>query len=71
MASALAPSPDGNGIMMIGGLSSSAIVDTFLELKKDGQGWVGSWTTLTVKLQNPRWSHVVIPVYMDKDVCEL
>jgi hypothetical protein len=68
--SAMAPSPDGNGVILVGGYSSGTL-DSILELKADGQGWVGEWTTLSTKLQYPRNYHVVIPVLMDKDVCEL
>ena len=46
-------------------------LDSILELKADGQGWVGTWTTLSTKLQYARWSHVVIPVFMKKDICGL
>ncbi len=68
----MAPSPDGNGVILIGGMDSSYnILDTILELKADGQGWVGSWTTLSTKLQYARDTHVVIPVLMDKGNCEL
>ena len=59
----MASSPDGNGVILFGG--------EILELRSDGQGWVGSWTTLTAKLQTPRYSHVVISVFMEKDTCEL
>ena len=62
--SAMASSPDGNGVILFGG--------EILELRSDGQGWVGSWTILTAKLQSPRrYQHVVIPVFMEKDTCEL
>ena len=47
----MAPSPDGNGVILIGGYSSGNILDTIFELKADGQGWVGSWATLSTKLQ--------------------
>ena len=68
----MAPSPDGNGVILIGGWSSSSgYLDTILELKADGQGWVGAWTTLSTKLQYARWWHVVIPVFMKKDICGL
>ena len=68
----MAPSPDGNGVILIGGTHSSRnSLDTILELKADGQGWVGAWTTLSTKLQYARGSHVVIPVLMDKGNCEL
>ena len=69
----MAPSPDGNGVILVGGRSSLSInyLDSILELKADGQGWVGSWTTLTTKLQYPRYRHIVIPVLMDKEICGL
>ena len=67
----MAPSPDGNGVILIGGYSGSEYLDTILELKADGQGWVGSWTTLSTKLQYARRSHLVIPVWMDPNICGL
>ena len=69
--SAMAPSPDGNGVILVGGRRSGSYLDSILELKADGQGWVGSWTTLTTKLQYARREHIVIPVLMDKDICGL
>ena len=69
--SAMAPSPDGNGIILVGGFTEYGYTDSILELKADGQGWVGSWTTLTTKLQYARAYHVVIPVLMEKDICDL
>ena len=69
--SAMAPSPDGNGVILVGGDKLESSLDSILELKADGQGWVGSWTTLTTKLQYARREHVVIPVLMDKDICGL
>ena len=33
--------------------------------------WVGAWTTYTTKLQNKRSAHIVIPVLMDKVICDL
>ena len=71
ISGAMAPSPDGNGVILIGGVSSSGYLDTILELKADGQGWVGSWTTLSTKLQYARRSHLVIPVWMDPNICGL
>ena len=68
----MAPSPDGNGVILVGGKSSStSYLDSILELKADGQGWVGSWTTLTTKLQYARRYHIVIPVLMNKEICGL
>ena len=65
--SAMATSPDGNGVILVGGLNS----DSILELKADGQGWVGAWTTLSTKLQYGRQQHIIIPVLMEKDICGL
>ena len=63
---AMAPSPEGNGVILVGGtIYSSGHTDSILELKSDGQGWVGSWTILTIKLHHPRAYHVLIPVIMD------
>ena len=53
----------GNGVILLilferyaGGL----VTDPILEIiNSDGQGWVGTWTTLSVKLQYPRYLHVV------------
>ena len=68
----MAPSPDGNGVILVGGYSSNEEpLDSILELKSNGQGGVGSWTTLTTKLKYARTNHVVIPVLMDKDICGL
>ena len=68
----MAPSPDGNGVILIGGRDSSYnSLDTILEMKADGQGWVGSWTTLSKKLQYARRSHLVIPVWMHPNICGL
>ena len=62
----MASSPDGNGVILFGGESSTTLyVDTILELKSDGQGWVGAWTTQSRTLQYVRRSNVVIPVYMN------
>ena len=70
--SAMATTPDGNGVILVGGKSSStSFLDSILELKADGQGWVGTWTTLTTKLQYARREHIVIPVLMEKDICGL
>ena len=68
----MAPSPDGNGVILVGGRSSSGNdLNSILELKEDGQGWVGAWTTLTTTLQYARRQHIVIPVIMKKDSCGL
>ena len=64
--------PDGNGVLLFGGYSDSpGILDEILQLKSDGNGWVGSWITLEAKLQYGRLHHVVIPICMAKDSCDL
>ena len=70
--SAMATSPDGNGVILVGGRSPlTYYLDSILELKADGQGWVGAWTTLSTKLQYARANHIIIPVLMNKDICGL
>ena len=66
---AMATSPDGNGVILVGGYSSYR--DSILELKADGQGWVGAWTTLSTKLQYKRGYHIIIPVLMQSHICGL
>merc|ERR1712062_898097 len=71
----MATSPDGNGVILVGGYKYSSgswtASDSILELKADGQGWVGAWTTLSTKLQYARYQHVIIPVLMNKNICGL
>ena len=72
-AGAMASSPDGKGVILFGGKRQVPDLDThldILELRSDGKGWVGSWTTLTAKLQYPRFYHVVIPIFMEIEACE-
>ena len=70
--SSLATSPDGNGVIMFGGATSSSYnTNTIIELKSDGQGWVSDWTILSAKLQFPRYYHLVIPLLMEQNVCGL
>ena len=66
---AMASSPDGNGVILFGGnnwpysqlhFTASSPLDTILELRSNGQGWASSWTTLTTKLKHSREYHVVI-----------
>ena len=75
-ASAMATSPDGNGVILVGGKSGTYSsgynnLDSILELKADGQGWVGAWTTLSTKLQYARENHIVIPIWIKNDICNL
>ena len=70
--SAMATTPDGNGVILVGGRSPQTYyLDSILELKADGQGWVGAWTTLSTKLQYARRDHIIIPVLMNKNICGL
>ena len=71
LGGAMASSPDGNGVILFGGYSGKGrYIDSILELRSDGQGWARTWKTHTIKLQNARGFHVVIPVVMDVDDCE-
>ena len=58
--SAMATSPDGEGVILFGGYNGdkSAKEDTLLELRYDSD----KWTTLPQKLKQPRDRHVVIPI---------
>ena len=67
--STMETSPDGDGVVLFGGYGGAS--DTIMELKADGQGGVGTWTTLSAKLQYGRDYHVVIPLLMKKDICGL
>ena len=67
----MATSPEGNGVILVGGQSSSGYLDSILELKTNDQGWVGAWTTLSTKLQYARRFHIIIPVLMNKNICRL
>ena len=64
-------SPEGNGVILVVGQSSSGYLDSILELKTNDQGWVGAWTTLSTKLQYARRFHIIIPVLMNKNICGL
>ena len=62
----MSTNPDGNGVILVGGQKPGNIdLDSILELKTDGQGWVGAWTILTTKLQFARRAHIMIPISMD------
>ena len=65
----MASSPDGNGVILFGGYTTSGLLDNIFELRSNGQGWASSWITHTAKI-NPRGYHEVIPVVMDIDACE-
>ena len=64
--------PDKNGVLMFGGYDENGnSLDTILQMKSDGKNWVDGWTTLEAKLKYPRYYHVVIPILMAKDKCDL
>ena len=69
---AMASSPDGNGVILFGGktYSKGRYLTDILELKSNGQGWVGSWTKTTTQLKYAHGQHVVIPLVKDIDPCE-
>ena len=58
--SAMATSPDGEGVILFGGWNANikAEEDTLLKLDYGSN----KWTPLTQKLKLPRVSHVVIPI---------
>lgn len=68
--SAMATTPDGNGVILVGGLINSGASDSIFELKADGQGWVGAWTWVWA-LKYARRQHIVIPVLMNEHICGL
>ena len=57
--SAMATSPDGEGVILFGGKIDDKIDDTILELRYGSD----EWTTLPQKLQQSRSDHVVIPIF--------
>ena len=69
----MATNPNGDGVILVGGQKPGDIdLDSILELKTDGQGWVGAWTILTAKLQYARKHHIMIPISMDENSnCDL
>ena len=58
--SAMATSPDGEGVILFGGYNydKDETVDSLLELRYDSE----QWTELSKKMKQPRSSHVVIPI---------
>ena len=57
--SAMATTPDGNGVILVGGNLESGNLDSILELRADGKGSVGSWLTLSAYLQFAQRSHLL------------
>ena len=57
--SQLVTSPDGNGIILIGGQyisytnpKDNNVTANILELRRDTNGWASSWTTMKQKLKS-------------------
>ena len=67
----LVTSPDGNGIILLGGYQGSTTSAKILELRRgDTNGWASSWTTLKQELKYARKLHVAIPVPNELTTCE-
>ena len=57
-SSAMADSPDGEGVLLFGGYNGSTNQDRILELRARAN----SWTIVNVTLKNRRAYHTVIPI---------
>ena len=64
-------SPDGNGIILIGGQTGESwnITAKILELRRHSNGWASSWTTMKQKLKYARHLHVAIPIPNEFTTC--
>ena len=63
-------SPDGGGVMIIGGYTSSnSKSPKILELRAGGSGII-DWQEVDGELENGRNSHVVIPVPEEITTCQ-
>ena len=78
--SQMVTSPDGNGIILIGGQliklrrdksgwESWNITAKILELRRHSNGWASSWTTMKQKLKYARILHVAIPIPNEFTTC--
>ena len=78
--SQMVTSPDGNGIILIGGQyiklrrdinfhESWNISAKILELRRHSNGWASSWTTMKQKLKYARHYHVAIPIPNEFTTC--
>ena len=56
--SAMAESPDGRGVLLLGGDSKTSYEDRILELRAGANSWI----ILNITLQYGRSSHIVIPL---------
>ena len=64
-------SPDGGGVMIIGGYdyTNSKPIGKILELRAGGSGII-DWQEVDGELENGRNSHVVIPVPEEITTCQ-
>ena len=62
-------SPDGGGVMIIGGYAGSTRSGKILELRAGGSGII-DWQEIDVELENARYRHVVIPVPEQITTCQ-
>ena len=67
--SQMVTSPDGNGIILIGGQHDYHTTAKILELRRDTNGWASSWTTMKQKLKYARNQHVAIPIPNEFTMC--
>ena len=79
-SSQMVTSPDGNGIILIGGQQiklrrdinfweSLNITANILEIRRHSNCWASSWTTMKQKLKYARHYHVAIPIPNEFTAC--
>ena len=61
MNNAMVTSPDGGGVMIVGGYDGNNRIPTIVELRAGGSGVV-DWQEVDQELANARNGHTVIPV---------
>ena len=64
-------SPDGGGVMIIGGYNATGYKTSgkILELRAGGSGII-DWQEVDAELENARYNHVVIPVPEQITTCQ-
>ena len=64
-------SPDGRGVMIIGGYddTNNKVSGKILELRAGGSGII-DWQEVDAELENGRYGHVVIPVPEQITTCQ-
>ena len=72
--SQMVTSSDGKGVILVGGHGGGrSYVEPsvkLLQLKREGNGWASSWTTMKQKLKYGRQEHVAIPIPNELTTCE-